>query len=59
MQGIYEAVKRQLEERRGGADLLPLWDDLWHAYRDAGAAGVDECLRRLIQPGDDPGDADG
>ena len=56
MQGINEAVARQLRERKGGDDILPLWRELWRAYSDEGAAGVDEVIAELLAAR--PGDAD-
>ena len=58
MQGINKAVTEQLAARKGGDDILPLWDELWRAYRDNGTAGVDEVLAGLLQAKGGPGDDD-
>jgi len=47
MEGINEAVVRQLKEQKGGEDVLPLWKKLWSAYHKDGAAGVDAVLAEL------------
>ena len=47
MEGINEAVVRQLKEHKGGEDVLPLWKKLWSAYQKDGATGVDAVLAEL------------
>lgn len=50
MDGINEAVVKQLIEQKGGEDVLPLWDKLWKAYQQEGASGVDEFLNHILKP---------
>lgn len=51
MDAIDEAVARQLKLRKGGEDILPLWDQLWTAYRKHGPDGVDAFLEGLLKSG--------
>jgi len=50
MEGINEAVLKQLAERKGGSEIRPLWDDLWRAYESAGTDGVSELINSLLDP---------
>lgn len=50
MEGINEAVVRQLKEQKGGKDVLPLWDKIWKAYQQEGVRAVDELLTLLLDP---------
>ena len=50
MEGINEAVLRQLKEQKCGKDILRLWDKLWKSYQQDGIGGVDEFLSRLLEP---------
>ena len=50
MDAINEAVVRQLKLRKGGEDILPLWDKLWASYRQDGSDGVDALIEDLLAP---------
>ena len=47
MEGINEAVIKQLNEQKGGKDVLPLWKRIWSAYQKDGVSGVDAVLTDL------------
>lgn len=53
MDGINDAVVRQLKWQKGGEDVLPLWGELWKAYQQEGVRGIDELLNRLLDPSDE------
>ena len=50
MEGINDAVVRQLKEQKGGKDILPLWHEIWKAYQQDGVRAVDELLNQLLNP---------
>ena len=50
MEGINQAVVRQLKEQKDGGNVLLLWDKLWKSYQQDGIGGVDEFLSRLLEP---------
>ena len=50
MDSINEAVVRQLKLRKGGDDILPLWEKLWASYLETGPDGVDALLAELLDP---------
>jgi len=52
MDGIDQAVTKQLKAQKGGDDVLPLWKNLWRAYQQEGAQGVDDLLSQLLKPSD-------
>jgi hypothetical protein len=49
MDGIDQAVTKQIEAQKGGDEVLPLWKDLWRAYQQDGAEGVDDVLNQLLK----------
>ncbi len=53
MDGINEAVVKQLKEQKGGEDVLPLWKKLWKAYQQDGSRGVDDVLGQLLHSSDE------
>ena len=53
MDGIDRAVIKQLKAQKGGEDVLPLWKNLWKAYQQEGAQGVDDMLSALAKPSDE------
>ncbi len=55
MQGINEAVVRQLKEQKGSEDVQLLWDKLWKAYQQEGNDGVDAFLNHLLDPSGEQG----
>ena len=59
MDEINNAVLAQLKEQKGHDDLLELWQQIWGAYQEQGAAGVDELVAKLLRyPGDDDAEDD-
>ena len=57
MDGINDAVVKQLKEQKGGDDILPLWEKIWSAYQNEGTRGLDELLGKLLQTGGNEGSA--
>jgi len=57
MDGINEAVVKQLKEQKGAKDVLPLWEKLWSAYQQDGTRGVDDFLSQLMAPSPDSEDS--
>ena len=54
MDGINEAVVKQLKEQKGCEDVLALWKKLWEAYQQDGIQGVDNVLGQLLHsPGEE------
>ena len=53
MDGIDQAVIKQLKAQKGGDEVLPLWKNLWKAYQQEGAQGVDDMLSELAKPSDE------
>ena len=50
MDAINEAVVRRLKDRKGGEDVLPMWERIWTSYRENGPAGVDALIEHLLDP---------
>ena len=50
MDGINEAVVKKLKDRKGGEDVLPLWEGLWAAYQEHGLEGVEAVVNDLLSP---------
>ena len=48
MDGVNDAVVKQLKERKGGEDVLPLWEGLWTAYQGKGLEGVNAVINDLL-----------
>ena len=53
MDGIDQAVIKQLKAQKGGDEVLPLWKSLWKASQQDGAQGVDDMLSELAKPSDE------
>ena len=57
MDGINDAVVKQLKEQKGGEDILPLWEKIWRSYQEDGTRGLDNLLAELLHSGDNDGSA--
>ena len=54
MDEIDKAVVGQLKQQKGHEEVLALWKQIWGAYQEDGAAGVDDLIADLLRyPGDD------
>lgn len=49
MHDLYTSVVRHLKSQRDSAAAIGLWDDLWAAYEEGGAEGIDELVEQLIE----------